>query len=46
MIKDHKIFLQHISDAIARIETYTKGIPKDKFLRNKKYKTRLSDALR
>ena len=36
MIKDHKIFLQHISDAIARIETYTKGIPKDKFLRNQK----------
>ncbi len=36
MIKDFKIFLQHILDAISRIETYVKGVSKDEFIKNQK----------
>jgi len=34
MIRDNSVYLQHISDAIGRIEEYTKGIKYNDFLNN------------
>ncbi len=31
MMKDPKIFIEHITECIERIEEYVKGITKDKF---------------
>ena len=35
MEKDNQVYLQHIYDAIERIEDYTKNITKDQFKNNK-----------
>ena len=35
MNKDYKVYLLHILDAIENIQFYTKGMPEEKFLKNK-----------